>query len=325
MDPLVSVIIVNYNGKNFLEKCLDSLKLINYDNFEILVVDNNSSDGSIDLINKKFSNVILVELEKNYGFAEANNMSSKKAKGEYLLFLNNDTIVTPDFIKELITTIQSDKKIAICQSLLLKPSGDVDSSGDFVDTFGRAYSSREITHKIKPILSARGASMLIEKNIFFELDGFDSKFFATFEDVDLGWRAWLYGYKVVLSPKSLVYHYGSATINDVRPLIQFHGVKNTLILRLTNFETFYSIKSILSLFTISFFKRFFKMSLTVEPEEGPPFPPFKIIFNGHVWILKNLGYVLRKKQTINSKRKLSTRSLIDLGLITKSDFRFKTK
>ena len=85
-------------------------------------------------------------------------------------------------------SITHDSSVAICQSLLLKINGDVDSSGDFIDTLGRAYSSREKNPKFKQILSARGACMLIKKEIFFELDGFDEKFFVSFEDVDLGWR-----------------------------------------------------------------------------------------------------------------------------------------
>lgn len=104
--------------------------------------------------------------------------------------MNNDTEVTNDFLKPLIDTIESNY-VAICQSLLLKPDGSVDSAGDFVDIYGRAYNSKIIPNKVQPILSARGASMLVKKKIFFKLGKFDELFFVSFEDVDLGWKTWI--------------------------------------------------------------------------------------------------------------------------------------
>ena len=104
----------------------------------------------------------------------------------------------------MVQVIENDKKIAICQSLLLKPDESVDSSGDFIDPLGVVYNSTKKTDEIREISSARGASMLIRKNIFDILEGFDEKFYVSFEDVDLGWRTWMIGYKVILTPKSVV-------------------------------------------------------------------------------------------------------------------------
>ena len=137
-----------------------------------------------------------------------------------------------------------------CQSLLLNSDNDVDSSGDFVDELGRAYSRRNKPIGIQKILSARAASMMIRTNYFFKLGGFDENFFASFEDVDIGWRSWIQGLQVVINPKSIVYHLGHQTIKNISPTIQFHSVKNTLILRLTNFEFYYSLKSIMGLFFV---------------------------------------------------------------------------
>ena len=120
--PLVSIIIVNFNGKVHLEKCLNSLNKILYEPTEIIVIDNHSSDNSVEFIKKNFPQVIIITLNDNHGFAEPNNIGSKVAKGEFILFLNNDTIVTPSFLTELILEIKKNNKIAICQSLLLKPT-----------------------------------------------------------------------------------------------------------------------------------------------------------------------------------------------------------
>ena len=118
--PLVSIIIVNYNGLELLKKCLMSLSKIQFTNYEVILVDNNSSDNSVNYVTKNFPQIILIKLDENKGFAEPNNIASKIAKGEYLLFLNNDTIVTENFLTELLNVIKNNEKIAICQSLLLK-------------------------------------------------------------------------------------------------------------------------------------------------------------------------------------------------------------
>ena len=179
-SPKVSVIIINYNGKNLLEKCLESLFKVTYDNFEVILVDNNSSDETINFITKNYPSIILIKLDSNKGFAEPNNIASKVAKGNFLLFLNNDTIVTPNFISELVNVLTHDLKIAICQSLLLKPDGKIDSSGDFIDTIGISYNSKQQIKEIREISSARGASMIIRKEIFEQLHGFDENFFCFF-------------------------------------------------------------------------------------------------------------------------------------------------
>ncbi len=121
-SPRISVIIVNYNGKELLQKCLESLFKIDYNNFEVILVDNNSTDGSMEFVIKNHPNVIVVKLDSNKGFAEPNNIGAKIAKGEYLLFLNNDTITTTNFISEMIKVLEKDEKIAICQSLLRRRS-----------------------------------------------------------------------------------------------------------------------------------------------------------------------------------------------------------
>jgi len=136
----------------------------------------------------------------------------------------------------------ANNNVVICQSLLLGNDLQVDSAGDFIDIFGRAFSSHEIPSIHSSILSAKGASMLMRKKIFFDLGMFDEKFFASFEDVDLGWRSCIYGYDVLIVPKSVVYHLGSKTISKMHEQIWFHVIKNSIMIRIINFETVKSIK-----------------------------------------------------------------------------------
>lgn len=327
--PLVSIIIVNFNGKKYLEKCLESLLKINYSNYEIIVIDNNSTDGSVEFIEKNHSQIIIKKLEKNYGFAYPNNLGAKIAKGEFLLFLNNDTKVCPDFVIELMKTITSSSDIGICQSYLLKMSGDVDSSGDFMDIIGISFSSKEKISEVRDIFSAKGASLMIKKLLFEELNGFDEDFFVSFEDVDLSWRCWILGYRVVVAPDSIVYHYGSSTIKKLKRNMTFHGLKNQLSMKITNFEPNYTIRNIPLFFLLYGFrelkilcdyklKGLTKVRSTKYENVTAAKPNLKEIICALVWILKNITYLRRKQKLVNSKRLYSTKELIKRGIIIKS-------
>jgi len=300
-----------------LEKCLQSLMKIEYKKYEIILVDNNSTDESIEFVKNTYPSIIIIKLNKNFGFAEPNNIGAKNSKGDLLLFLNNDTEVSSNFIEKMVNVLNQDSKIVICQSLLLKPNNDIDSSGDFVDELGRAYSSRKRLTNVKEILSARGASMMVRKDSFWDLGGFDKKFFASFEDVDLCWRAWLWGYKVVLVPDSIVYHKGGSTVQKMSSEVRFHGVKNSLVLRLTNFETSFATSSIVKSFFVVLVRKLFGVSVVQDPEESLPLPSFGTLVRSVGWVLKNLKYVSSKRKKVNSRRVMSTKDLLKKELITK--------
>ena len=325
-SPKVSIIIVNYNGKELLQKCLDSLLNVKYDNFEIILVDNNSTDGTVEFITKNHPSIILIKLDSNKGFAEPNNIAAKIAKGEYLLFLNNDTVVTPNFIFEMVKVMETDKKIAICQSLLLKPDGSVDSSGDFIDHLGVVYNSKTEIDEIREVSSARGASMLVRSDIFEKLDGFDQKFFVTFEDVDLCWRSWILGYRVLIIPTSIVYHEGGITIKKIKSEIAFHGFKNQLAMKITNFEPILAMRNMMLFFGIYGIRELkiwldytisgsTKLSSTEYEDNIAPKPSFKVIAKSIFWILSNYGYLLKKQRTINKNRVYSTTILKKMNII----------
>ena len=325
-SPKVSIIIVNYNGKELLQKCLDSLLKVNYDNFEIILVDNNSTDGSVEFITKNYPSLIIIKLDSNKGFAEPNNVAAKISKGKYLLFLNNDTVVTPNFIFEMVKVMETDKKIAICQSLLLKPDGSVDSSGDFIDHLGVVYNSKTEIDEIREVSSARGASMLVRSDIFEKLDGFDQKFFVTFEDVDLCWRSWILGYRVLIIPTSIVYHEGGITIKKIKSEIAFHGFKNQLAMKITNFEPILAMRNMMLFFGIYGIRELkiwldytisgsTKLSSTEYEDNIAPKPSFKVIAKSIFWILSNYGYLLKKQRTINKNRVYSTTILKKMNII----------
>jgi len=329
-DDLVSIIIINYNGRSYLEECLASLMKVTYSNFEIIVVDNCSTDDSLEFVKNNHPTVIIIKLEKNYGFSHPNNVGAKNAKGELLLFLNNDTKVNPEFLSAMVNELKKDPKIAMCQSLLLNFNGEVDSSGDFIDSIGACFSSKKKIEKIRNILSAKGAAMMMRKEIFEKLGGFDEKFFASFEDVDLGWRTWILGYKVVVIPQSVVYHVGGTTVKKLKDELTFHGYKNQLAMKITNFESDLALKNILKfIFSYGFrgLKVFFDYKLkgyteiktTNYEEKIAQKPNYWLLFKAVFWLFKNYNYLKKKHQKVNSSRIFSTDDLQKQKVII-SDF-----
>jgi GT2 family glycosyltransferase len=338
MSILVSIIIVNYNGKAYLDRCLDSIKRTTpYSNFEILVVDNNSVDGSVDLVKEKYPEVKIIELNENVGFAKANNLASKQAKGDLYVFLNNDTIVTEMWLHELVKSVtENDEKVAIAQSLLLLgQNGEVDSSGDFIDKFGRPYSSKlRNAPNGREILSARAASMIIRKEIFWKLGGFEEDFFASFEDVNLGWKAWITGYKVILAANSIVYHFAGQTVKNLENTMNFHSMKNQTCIILLNFEFPLSVKNLLSLLPLyrpsirsknikeekkSNKKRVHINNLNTSAPAIYSNPILlKDVLKTFLWICIHSMALYKKYSEVKQMRILTTNCLAKMGLITDS-------
>lgn len=247
----MSVIILNYNGRSLSEPCLASVLNTEYSNFEVIFVDNGSTDGSVEFIKKRFSDYLNNKLKliinpKNLGFAEGNNIGAKHAAGKYLAFLNNDVEVEPSWLKELVSAEEADQEVAVTQSkLLMADRKHFDSAGDILSSNGSLYQRGRLEEDLgqydtpEEIFSARGAAMLIRRKTFDEVEGFDAKFFIIYEDVDLSWRIRLRGYKIVFIPTSVVYHMGSATSSrkTLRSFLTFHRQKNRLILVLKNYES----------------------------------------------------------------------------------------
>jgi GT2 family glycosyltransferase len=246
---MISVVILNFNGKKFLNKCLDSVFKTCYANFEVIVVDNASTDGSIELAQMNFrrqSNLRIISNDTNLGFAEGNNIGAKAAAGEYVLFLNNDTEVDPNWLVELVAVIESDKSIGAAQSkILLFDHKTIDSAGDFVNRYGKGWmrgrddKDKGQYNKTHEIFSPRGAAAIVKRQILREVGYFDPTFFTICEDIDLGWRIRLNGYKVVYVPQSVVYHFGSGTRKKVQDSEKsyYYNSRNSLIMLIKNYDT----------------------------------------------------------------------------------------
>lgn len=246
--PLVSIIVVNYNGFAHLEPCLQSLMALDYprERLELIVVDNGSSDRSVPFLREHFPDVKLILNGLNLGFARASNIGAEQASGEFLAFLNNDTRVRPDWLRELLKPVNQAEGIVCVGSAMLRWDGKaIDFMGGFVNFcghgmqphFGQPYREGVADGAPRPIPFACGGAMLVDRKVFLESGGFDEEFFAYFEDVDFGWRLWLLGYKVVLAPKAIVYHRHHGTggrIPDHQRQVLYE--RNALLMILKNLE-----------------------------------------------------------------------------------------
>ena len=214
----VTVIIPNYNGAKFLPDCLRSLKKQTYTDFCVIIVDNGSTDTGLSYVREKYPEAEVVELGENTGFANAVNVGIKKAQSEYVFLLNNDTMCDEKAIEALVQVMDKKKDLFSAQAkmLQLKAPDLVDDAGDYYCALGWAFApSRDKSvdkyNKRLYITSTCAGAAIYRKSMLDEVGLFDEAHFCYLEDVDLGYRARLYGYRNLMEPAAVVYHAGSGS------------------------------------------------------------------------------------------------------------------
>jgi GT2 family glycosyltransferase len=256
--PLVSIIISNLNGMtlDLLPDCLDSLTNPNYNNWELFVVDNNSSDSSVKYLQKRFKKLDNCHLVQNpiNMYSQGLNLGAHHANGIYLAFFNNDVALHKGYFQELISQLEKDSKLAIAQGKLLNyyDRKKIDSAGETMDIYGNPITigagelDKGQFDKIEPILSASGSACIIKKTLFDKIGGYDPDYGIGYEDMDLALRARRLGYKVRRFPKAIVYHKRAST--DLAPFIRiqvkWHFNKNRLATMLKNYPLLLLLKSL---------------------------------------------------------------------------------
>lgn len=219
--PLITVVIVNYNGEHFIEDCLNSVLASSYPNFEVVVVDNNSADRSVQILKKFKDNpkLTVILLNSNLHFAGGNNVGINHSKGEYIVFLNFDTIVNRNWLNELTKTFQSKDNISAVQCLLLRADGKtIDSAGGTIDYCVKLVGVRHLWARNKAaaehlqLFYGCGAALAIRRSVLAKIGVFDSAFPT--DEVDICWRINLSGGQIVLSPRSVVHHFRSGAFGQ---------------------------------------------------------------------------------------------------------------
>ena len=239
-----SVIIPNWNGRRHLDACLSALLARSrvYGGFEILLVDNGSSDGSVDHVRARFPMVRVIALRANRGFAAACNQGIREARGRYLVLLNNDTVVRPRWLEALVTAAERNPKAgAIASKLVLEePSGTINGAGLVLlsDGFGagRGWLEPDLGQfeAEAEIFGAPGNGVLLRREALAEVGLFDETFFAYYEDADLCWRMRLKGWHVIYEPHAVIEHLHAATGQVGSPFFSFHVNRNRIFMLVKN-------------------------------------------------------------------------------------------
>ena len=313
----VSIIIPHHGGFDILNECLASLEKSSFKDYEIIIVDNNSQDNSITKIKDRFSDINILSLKKNLGYAGGCNRGAMKSNGKFLLFLNNDTTHNPNWIEPLVNLISSDNTIGSIQPKILninekKLFDYAGGSGGFIDIFCFPFTRGRIFHHIesdrgqyddqREIFWASGCAFITRKDLFLKIL-FDTRLFAYMEEIDYSWKSILLGYKNLIEPKSIVYHSGG-NLNSRTFLKSYFNHRNSMILFLTNHNTLFMLlllipKLILEMVSLLRYLALFDV---------------KGIFaqlSSYLWILSHPMYLIKRVYNINQIKIHSLYSILD--------------
>lgn len=233
-EPAVSVIIVTYESRAVLTRCLAQLRAQTFRDFEVLLVDNGSSDGAAKAAARADPSLHLIENGVNLGFSEANNIGAARARGRWLALLNPDAFAEPDWLERLMTATRQWPDVRCFTSLQTAADepGLLDGAGDAMTIMGlpyrMGYRRRRVPVPAGEVFSPCGAAMLVERETFLALGGFEPAFFSYCEDADFGWRLRAAGGRTRLVPDAVVAHVGSSTLGARSDFALFHGFRNRL-------------------------------------------------------------------------------------------------
>jgi GT2 family glycosyltransferase len=264
--PFVSLITVNFNGREHLDVLLRSVFAQTYppDRLEVIVVDNGSSDGSVDFVRAEYPQAHVVPNETNVGFAAANNQGSEIAEGQYLALVNNDMRLEPDWVDRMVSRLECAPPDVVCVgSLILDWEGSrVDFGGSTLAFNGIGFQTNANAPAESPperfpeeMLFACGGALMVHREVYLEVGGFDADYFAYLEDVDFGWRLWVLGYRVMFCPEAVVYHRHNATssqFDEHRKMVLIE--RNAFYSMIKNYDDV-SLKTVLGPALLLAFKR----------------------------------------------------------------------
>jgi GT2 family glycosyltransferase len=304
--PDVSVIVLNYNGRQWLGPCLIATRTQLAGRGELIFVDNASTDGSIELVRERFPDVRLLALDRNLGFAGGNNAGARIATGRYLAFLNNDTVPQAGWLDALKAPFEGNPVVALTTSRIvyLHDPSIIDSAGDGYLRAGGAFKRFHggafgLGDDSGEVFGACGAACMIRRDVFVELGGFDEDFFMVYEDVDLSYRARLRGHRCMYAADAIVHHAGSGTLRRSSAAAVFYGQRNLEWTYLKNTPWSLLLKSLPSHVA-------YDAAALLKYTSGGLLAPY---LKGKWAALKGLPSLLRKRAAVQSGRVAQARDL----------------
>jgi GT2 family glycosyltransferase len=301
-EPLVTVIILNFNGRDMLRKCLQSVFKTDYPNCEVIVVDNGSTDESCAMVEREFPHVQLIRNQKNCGYSEGNNIGILHSIGEFIVLLNNDTVVHPEWLSELIREAKRNPECFYQPKILFVGSNRINSAGNCVQLFGFAFPRGmgeidvgQYNEKCE-VSYASGACVLASRRLVEDVGLLDEGFFTFYEDVNWGWRALMRGYRTIYVPSAVIHHRWGSSWGSLLSSTKFFLIeRGRLATVLKNYSSRTLIVMLPLLFLIELIVFFYSFMKGFMSEK------IGVYSN----LIKNWGELLRKRREIQNIRRKS--------------------
>jgi len=297
----VSIIVLNFNGKEHLKNCLESLQKQTYEDFEIIVSDNNSSDGSQEMVRKKFPKVKLLANDKNYGVSEGYNRGVKVAKGRYVVTMANDMQFDKNWIKEAVKPFKEKDVAVVTTYIKNRDEGYYKGEevyGFSMDLLGNPVTFHNPGHKY--VFGGNGL-LFDRKKISVP---YENVYFYAGDEIYLAWQTWLRGYKVIQTNAAKLFHFGRVSVDasNVSTLVEFHGEKDKY-LNLFIYYGFGTLLKVLPLILLNII-----LTTIVSAFRGRIFVRFK----SYGWLLLNVPFILKKRSEMQKLRKIKESEILNL-------------
>lgn len=301
--PRVSIIIVTFNNISMLDETIQSILNQTYNDFEIVVIDNNSTDRTYEFVKNKFPDIVCIKTDENIGFAAGNNTGLRFAHGEYIALLNNDAAAQPTWLEAIVRAMDSGSDIGICASKMLRyGTGLIDSAGDGFSANLKGYKRGEGEDKLKYdrqeyVFGACAGAALYRQKMVEEIGFFDDDFFLIHEDTDLNLRAQLAGWKVLYVPTAVVYHKVRSSIGHMSDTAVYYTLRNSEFVRIKSIPCSILLRC-LPEFIIGTITEFLYFALKHRK--------LRLYIKAKLDVLKALPKMLRKRRTIMMSKKVSS-------------------
>jgi len=295
IKDFVSVVVINYNGRKFLDECLSSISDQSVDNYEIILVDNGSTDDSEEFTKKNFPDIRIIKIKDNCGFSKGNNLGVKNTKGRFVVLLNNDTKVERNFVESLYKSIKTRSDCGAVSASMYDGKNPVDMSLGGVSALGYCLNGKVFKTVPEHFLVGLAAGIFDRKKIPLP---FDDDYFLFYEDVYFAWLNKLKGYNTYITPDTLVLHYGSGTTGKRSKIKVFYGERN----RIMNLLLFYSGSTLIRLAPLIILNAMVAPIRSLLIYRGETY--FITYIKSYTWILTHAGLILEKRYAIQKQRRV---------------------
>lgn len=306
----VAVVILNWNGKKFLEEFLPGVIEFSKDHAEVIIADNASVDGSVEYLREQHPGIRIIRFDRNHGFATGYNLALRQVEADYYVLLNSDIRVTENWIPPIISLMEQDPLIAACQPKIRsfhEPSRFeyAGAAGGFIDKYGYPFCRGRLFQYVeedqgqyddaREVFWATGACMFVRARVFHEVGGLDDHFFAHMEEIDFCWRLKNNGYKVMFSPGSVIYHIGGGTLPKNNARKTYLNIRNNIIMLYKNLERDRLVKVFIVRIILDWVAAFkFLVDGGVRDMWA--------VTRAHLHILRNLRKLRKKREKIHHRR-----------------------